>query len=144
MVRVTNSPSMPIDTEPIAIISPHLDDAVFSCGALLASRPGSYVVTVFAGGPDSMKQLTGWDRQCGFCEGQDVIAARRQEETAALASLSASPIFLDLWDHQYRNPKFAYNNEADGELIDRGADELEAALLQVPTRTWFMPLGIPS
>ena len=89
-----------------------------------------------------MKPLTGWDRQCGFSEGQDVIRARRQEETAALAPLSASPVFLDLWDHQYRNPKFVYNDEADRALIDRGADELETALLKLPTRTWLMPLGI--
>jgi len=33
------------------VISPHLDDAVFSCRQLLAQAPGSVVVTVFAGIP---------------------------------------------------------------------------------------------
>lgn len=33
------------------IISPHLDDAVFSYGELLVAKSGSVVVTVFAGEP---------------------------------------------------------------------------------------------
>jgi LmbE family N-acetylglucosaminyl deacetylase len=37
--------------EPIVVLSPHLDDAVLSCGVLLAANGGARVVTVFAGMP---------------------------------------------------------------------------------------------
>lgn len=43
---------MPAATEDrLLVVSPHLDDAVLSCGCWLASRPGAAVVTVFAGRP---------------------------------------------------------------------------------------------
>ena len=35
----------------LLVISPHLDDAVFACGRLIASHPSCVVVTVFAGLP---------------------------------------------------------------------------------------------
>src|SRR5436853_287558 len=54
------------DLETMVAISPHLDDAVLSCGQLLAARPGSVVITVFAGMPRDGSQQTDWDRRCGF------------------------------------------------------------------------------
>jgi len=42
------------------VVSPHLDDAVLSCGRLLAGRPGSVVATVFAGVPSRPDQCTDW------------------------------------------------------------------------------------
>jgi LmbE family N-acetylglucosaminyl deacetylase len=135
-------PFVPAAPDPVVVVSPHLDDAVFSCGELLASRPGSYVITVFAGGPSSVTPLTGWDRECGFLDGQDIIGARRQEDVAALALLSASPIFLDLWDLQYRDSKYGYSGESERQLVTRGSEELRAALLSLPANTWVVPVGI--
>ena len=92
----------------ILAISPHLDDAVFSCGELLASAPGAKVVTVFAGGPPAGASMTSWDADCGFRADDDVIAARRGEDARALEMLGASPVWLPFWDDQYaRAPALA-------------------------------------
>jgi LmbE family N-acetylglucosaminyl deacetylase len=69
--------------ERMAVISPHLDDGVFSCGDLLASHPGAAVVTVFAGGPSSSTDIKPWDAAAGFHPGDNVMAARRAEDQTA-------------------------------------------------------------
>jgi LmbE family N-acetylglucosaminyl deacetylase len=81
-------------------ISPHLDDAVFGCGALLATRPDSVVLTVFAGTPRD-EQCTDWDRRCGFANARDAMATRRREDDAALALLKARALRLGFLDSQY-------------------------------------------
>lgn len=86
---------------PVFAISPHLDDAVLGCGAVLASRPGAVVVTALAGGPASWESVTPWDAECGFSAGDDVIAARRAEDREALSHLGATPVWLDFLDAQY-------------------------------------------
>ena len=86
----------------ITVVSPHLDDAVFGCGALLAAHPGAVVVTALAGGPPpSRDRVTSWDVACGFAAGDDVIAGRRAEDRESLALLGATPVWLDFWDAQY-------------------------------------------
>jgi LmbE family N-acetylglucosaminyl deacetylase len=82
-------------------LSPHLDDAVFGCGRLLASAPGAVAATVFAGRPGPGAPLTGWDRAAGFEAGDDVVGRRREEDRAALEILGARPRWLDLRDSQY-------------------------------------------
>ncbi len=85
----------------LLVISPHLDDAVLSCGALIAARPGAVVVTVFAGRPDPGTSLTSWDADCGFHAGDDVVGRRREEDAEALGVLGASVVWLDFLDSQY-------------------------------------------
>jgi LmbE family N-acetylglucosaminyl deacetylase len=115
-----------------AVISPHLDDAVFSCGRLLAAHPGSYVITVFAGRPRTNGPLLPWDRAAGFAKGQDVVGARREEDRAALAMLGAKPLWLDFVDAQYG---------VESKLPDiRKA--LAAALRTFAVRFVFFPLGL--
>jgi LmbE family N-acetylglucosaminyl deacetylase len=58
-------------------------------------------VTLVAGRPASSRDVTEWDAACGFDEHDDVVAARRAEDAAALALLGASPIWLDFLDAQY-------------------------------------------
>src|SRR4051812_2661178 len=82
-------------------ISPHLDDAVLSCGGLLAARPGSVVITVFAGMPRDGSQQTDWDRRCGFANAAQAVAVRREEDRLALAALQATPHWLHFVDSQY-------------------------------------------
>jgi LmbE family N-acetylglucosaminyl deacetylase len=82
-------------------VSPHLDDAVFGCGDAIRARPGSVVVTVFAGAPAAWHALTPWDGASGFAPGEDAVARRRQEDRAALAGLGASPLWLPFLDAQY-------------------------------------------
>ncbi|MBY4896079.1 PIG-L deacetylase family protein [Cupriavidus sp. AU9028] len=88
---------------PLVVISPHLDDAVFSCGNLLAACPGSVVVTVFAGIPSFDMPAPDWDKVAGFDTAAQAMLARRDEDRAALAELGARPIWLDLLDAQYES-----------------------------------------
>lgn len=86
------------------VVSPHCDDAVFGCGELLADRPGSAVITVFAGRPGSDVPLTRWDAAAGFGEGDDVMGHRHAEDRAAMAVLGARPRWLPFRDAQYGGP----------------------------------------
>lgn len=85
----------------ILVVSPHLDDAVFSAGQFLAARPGAVVVTVLAGAPIQPVQ-TKWDLNSGFTDSQHAITIRRDEDRTALAMLGAIPVHLDYLDCQYK------------------------------------------
>lgn len=86
---------------PLTVISPHLDDAVFSCGCLIAASPQTVVVTALAGVPEVDTKLTDWDRAAGFNSCQQAVLQRRQEDARALALLGATPAWLDCLDGQY-------------------------------------------
>jgi LmbE family N-acetylglucosaminyl deacetylase len=116
----------------IVVISPHLDDGVFACGDLLRRHPGSTVVTVFAGGPADWDDLAPWDRSAGFGPGDDVVAARRREDAAALARLEAHPLWLPFWDSQYGRP-------APADAIRRA---LESAIRDSAPDAAILPLGL--
>ena len=90
----------------LLVVGAHLDDAILSCGRLLAAAPGAVVCTVFAGRPDparghAVPGTTPWDAACGFRPGQDVVGVRRAEDVAALAVLGARAVHLDHVDAQY-------------------------------------------
>ncbi len=87
----------------LLVISPHLDDAALGCGTLLANRPGSVVVSVFAGTGSDPDRQTDWDRSCGFHCAAEAMATRRDEDDGALSVLGALPCRLDFADDQYRN-----------------------------------------
>jgi LmbE family N-acetylglucosaminyl deacetylase len=113
-------------------VSPHLDDAVFSCGDLIRAHPGATVVTVFAGGPAAWNAPSPWDAAAGFGPGEDVVAARRREDAAALRALGAHPVWLPFWDSQYgRTPRAA--------AIRRAVEE---ALEATGTDAVCLPLGL--
>ena len=85
----------------MVVISPHLDDAVFGCGQMLAAHPGSTVVTVFAGMPADAERVTEWDARCGFENARVAVTGRRDEDRKALGLLGARPLWLDFTDSQY-------------------------------------------
>jgi len=85
----------------VTIISPHLDDAVFSCGMVIADSPGTHVITIFAGAPPPDTPAPAWDRDAGFASARQAVEARREEDRRALAVLGAEAIWLDYWDGQY-------------------------------------------
>lgn len=85
---------------PFFVVSPHLDDAVFSCGMLLASHPGSIVCTVLCGAPDP-PQRTAWDRAAGHRDSTMAIQARIAEDERALAIVGARGLRLPFPDSQY-------------------------------------------
>jgi LmbE family N-acetylglucosaminyl deacetylase len=90
--------------ERLAVISPHLDDAVWGCGELIAAHPGATVITVFAGMPAASQPLTEWDRGCGFARSREAVLERRREDRAALSVLGAKPCSLEFLDAQYDRP----------------------------------------
>ena len=85
---------------PAVILSPHLDDAVWSCFSLLAREDDVVVATVFAGIPDGAPGW--WDAQCGITDSAAHVRDRRAEDSAVLGSLGRAAVHLDLLDGQYR------------------------------------------
>ena len=116
----------------VLVVSPHCDDAVFACGDLLIAHPRSIVVTVFAGRPPRDAGLTAWDAAAGFTPSDDVIAARRAEDRAALALLGATPIWLDFPDAQYGA------SPATSDV----ATAIGAIVAKVRPRKLVLPLGL--
>jgi LmbE family N-acetylglucosaminyl deacetylase len=89
---------------PVLVVSPHLDDAVLSCGAFLtaaAPRCPVTVATVFtAAGPPphtlaARRFLAGADAQA-------LYAARRQEDHEVLAGLGCAVVHLGFPDALFR------------------------------------------
>ncbi|MFZ5916647.1 MAG: PIG-L deacetylase family protein [Chloroflexota bacterium] len=147
-------------------LSPHLDDAVLSCGGRLhqLARAGLpvTVVTVFAGSPPSEVGVNGEARsgliaalhQRWQVEG-DVPAARRMEDEAALRLLGVGWHHLDYLDCIYRR------HPLTGEVVYRSNEQifgsvhpaefhlavelaqLLAALLGPPEGVWvYAPLSV--
>jgi LmbE family N-acetylglucosaminyl deacetylase len=120
----------------VAVVSPHLDDAVLSCGEVISGLDECVVLTVFAGSPSSWDVHRLWDNDiCGFADGTDVVAARLREDDAALARLGASAARLGFLDEQYREPATALSVEEIG-------DQIAAAIEDVKATIALMPLGI--
>ncbi|CAH2789110.1 MAG: No significant database matches [uncultured Paraburkholderia sp.] len=72
------------ETSPrLFIVSPHLDDAVFSCGELLTAHPDAAVCTVFAAPPEQ-EMHTEWNKESGFADAHDAIHQRTIEDNRAL------------------------------------------------------------
>ena len=60
----------------IVVVSPHFDDAILGAAHLLATYPGSTVITVLGGRPPAYPpEPTDWDACGGFVAGDDVVAA---------------------------------------------------------------------
>jgi LmbE family N-acetylglucosaminyl deacetylase len=114
------------------LISPHLDDGVFSCGQWLQSAPATCVVTVFAGVPDSSVGTTDWDRQCGFASSAEAMRARHEEDDLALSRLRVESRRLEFLDSQYgRSPE-------PGAIVDA----LAAAVRDWTPEALLLPLGL--
>ncbi len=85
----------PGELDRLLVISPHLDDVVLSCGALLLAHPGAVVTTLFAASPPAYSDpLNEHDTACGFQPGDDTMAIRRAEDEHALRALEATPRWL--------------------------------------------------
>lgn len=91
----------------ILAVSPHLDDAVFSAGALLtglvAAGAEVTVVTVFTG---SVVDPTGFALACqtdkGLADDVDYMALRRAEDDTATAVLGTTGVHLPLLEAPHR------------------------------------------
>lgn len=89
----------------VLVVSPHLDDAVFSLGTTIAAavRAGAEVsvLTVFAGDPESDASAGYWDAATGFQTHGEAARARREEDRVACAAVGATPEWLAFPDAQY-------------------------------------------
>lgn len=86
------------------MLSPHLDDAVFSLGAAIAAAGKRWpvtVVTVLAGDPESELPAGAWDARAGFRTAGEAARARRREDELACADLGARAVWLPYSDDQY-------------------------------------------
>jgi LmbE family N-acetylglucosaminyl deacetylase len=113
------------------VLSPHLDDAVLSCGQLLAAHPESTVVSVFAGAPEGTV-VTDYDQRSGFTSAQDAVQVRRAEDTHAGGLLRYTSVHWDFLDGQYGQPQ-------DGDAI---ADQLRILFDRNRDELFLIPLGL--
>lgn len=92
-------------------LSPHLDDAVLSCGAAIAEQRAAgdevEIVTACAGAPDPSSPLSplalDLHRRWGL-DATSVTRTRRTEDLAASAVLGATPVHLEFLEAIYRLP----------------------------------------
>ena len=89
----------------IVVLSPHLDDAVFSLGAAIAGATARgavvTVLTVLAGDPESAAPAGPWDAAAGFHTAGEAARTRRLEDTRACGEIGAQPVWLGYADEQY-------------------------------------------
>jgi glycosyltransferase involved in cell wall biosynthesis/LmbE family N-acetylglucosaminyl deacetylase/SAM-dependent methyltransferase len=93
--------------------SPHLDDAVLSCGgaidSLVAEKKDVRVITIFAGEDDNPKSAFVRHLQRKWGGRADVAQLRRQEDERALQSLGVTNI------EQWNYAEAVYRSKPDGE-----------------------------
>jgi LmbE family N-acetylglucosaminyl deacetylase len=113
----------------VAVLSPHLDDGVYSLGAAICegARSGAEIslITVFAGEPESDRAASAWDRHLGFRSAKEAAQARRDEDRRACALLGAVPVWLPFDDEHGRAA-------ADDELwssIQQAVDQADTVLV---------------
>jgi len=112
----------------LVLISPHLDDAVLSLGALIGAAPRSgarvELLTVFAGNPAATQAAGPWDRKSGFATAGEAARQRRLEDQQACALLGARAHCLSFGDEQYERGGDEASVLAAVAAIARGADTL--------------------
>jgi hypothetical protein len=116
----------------VAVVSTHLDDAVFSCYSALS--PETCVVTVLAGLPPA-GVLGAWDRDGGATDSRSRVLERREEDRQALLRSRSRATHLDFYDAQYVGLG-GIAAPTPSELCTGLAAHLEAA------ETVFAPAGI--
>ncbi len=118
------------------ILSPHLDDAVFSCWHLI-TQPDAEVITIFAGIPAS-NTATLWDRLCGERNSAVMMRRRRTENESALRANGISYRNLDYLDTQYLHGKRNITEIADV-LLSEIAPESHFYVPLANSRLWRHP-----
>lgn len=91
----------------ILFVSPHLDDAVFSAGALIADLARDYDVVIATVFTRSVTDPTGFALACQTDKripaSVDYMALRRAEDARAAAELGARALWLDLPEAPHRS-----------------------------------------
>ncbi|MFN8482609.1 MAG: PIG-L family deacetylase [Anaerolineae bacterium] len=140
------------------VLSPHMDDAVLSCGGVMAAKVGQgepvRVVNVFAGVPDythlspyAERQHTKWGQPA------DPVGMRRAEDRLALAPLGVAVDDWEWYDAIYRevDGRFLYTdhattfgpvNPAESPLVAALAARLAAFRQADSGVIYYAPLGV--
>jgi LmbE family N-acetylglucosaminyl deacetylase len=163
-----------LDGAPSVFLSPHLDDAVLSCGALLRRAAGAgeaTVATVFseaAPGPHT-RAARSFLRQCGAAGAEALFAERRAEDVEVVEAAGARAVHLGRRDALFRTrrgvpgvlggllpelthryPTFRFDiargrvSGGDRDLPSRIAEQVEALLARTGAQVVFCPLGVGS
>ncbi len=114
----------------IAVLSPHLDDAVLSAWSVLRGPEEVHVVNVCSGlPPDDL--LSPWDRLTGATSSHARMLERLREDREALSRAECQATALDFPEAQYRR------GPLDSEALDGALDRV----LDGVAETWA-PAGI--
>lgn len=135
----------------IVLLSPHLDDAVFSVGGLMAALAEEghalHVITCFT---RSVPNPTGFALNCQLDKGLgpevDYMQLRRREDEEACCLLSAQPHWLDLPEAPHRGyssasalfGNIAEEDNVQAELLTR----LQTAVEKIAPDLILSPIGI--
>ena len=120
----------------VAILSPHLDDAVLSCWHVLTQPGDVVIVNVFAGVPASLDAPAWWDRYTGATDSSERVRERIEEDRKALALTGRTAVNLDLLDEQYREAESSLPRRRTQleRLLAPGARDLRAGGVCGPHR----------
>lgn len=119
-----------VHDEAIIVLSPHLDDAVFSAAGRLMTGD-VLVITVFAGVPSRDQPAGNWDRLTAATCAHSRALERLAENDAAMKKLGCRAMQLDEADEQHRD-----------QAVDRGRlCRRLRPLLAAATQLW-LPAGL--
>ena len=131
----------------VLAVSPHLDDAVFSVGAALATLVDAghevTVVTCFTG---NVERPTGFALACqtdkGLAPDVDYMALRRDEDLAAHAVLRTTAVHLPLLEAPHRGYDSAPALFAGVRPEDLVWQDVREALAPYDADLWLAPQGL--
>lgn len=132
------------------VLSPHLDDAAFSCGGTLAllARAG-WEVTVATAFTRSMPAPGGFALACQLDKGlppeADYMALRRAEDAAACQALGVRPLWLDFAEAPHRgygDARALFAPPRPEDTILASLAQTFAALLALPPALVLAPQAI--
>jgi LmbE family N-acetylglucosaminyl deacetylase len=115
---------------PLLVVSPHFDDVVLSCLALIDRGAPVTILQVFSGAPQP-PVAADWDARSGFADSTAALVARRAEEAAAFAGTGHDFRSVGLIDAQYvdigpTGERPAADRQAIAEAIIEWIDEQTA------------------
>lgn len=134
----------------IVALSPHLDDAVFSCGGYLADHPDPerLIITVFT---RSVSDPTGFALACqtdkGLAADVDYMAVRREEDRAAAALLGCRTEHWDFAEAPHRGydsaaELFGGPHEDDADIVPALSAKLGDRLAALRPDEILYPVGV--
>jgi LmbE family N-acetylglucosaminyl deacetylase len=127
--------------QPIVLVSPHFDDAVLSCGHLLACKAYATVVTLFGGDPGLATKVSTWDAPF-FPTATEAVETRCLEDRHALSVLGANQVRMQFLDYLYREEFGRGHRGLTHNEMNSGVALLRTMLLDLRARTCLAPLGL--